>query len=214
MECFHQDAMTMEAGFLILLVMCVLHYQQVITISTNDLHAHNNFSSHTTANCGEPSPPSDGYLEPHTSTSEGARVKRVHVCQNGQLEVEEIVCNSYGKWEVRMSSVCTTKPSIPNINIFSSLRMHSTYTDSLKPDTNVIIGASLGSLFGVVVSCCVVLVVFIIIKWKGQNVISYRSYLTTTFGFMLMSSYRRTEFNYTHYIYYNYDFMQLINLQV
>ena len=64
------------------------------------------------ANCGDPSPPSDGYLEPYTSTSEGARVNRVHVCQNGQVETEEIVCNSDGQWEVSRSNACITKPSI------------------------------------------------------------------------------------------------------
>ena len=69
-------------------------------------------SSHTAANCGDPSPPTDGYLEPYTSTSEGARVNRVHVCQNGQVETEEIVCNSDGQWEVSRSSACTIKPSI------------------------------------------------------------------------------------------------------
>ena len=77
---------------------------------------------HTAANCGAPSPPSDGYLEPYTSTSEGARVNRVHVCQNGQVETEEIVCNSDGQWEVSRSSVCTTKPGIiiaDNIIIWS-----------------------------------------------------------------------------------------------
>jgi hypothetical protein len=50
-------------------------------------------------NCGDPSPPSDGYLEPYTSTIEGTEVNRVHVCQNGQLTVEEIVCDSDGQWE-------------------------------------------------------------------------------------------------------------------
>lgn len=45
------------------------------------------------ANCGDPSPPSDGDLEPYTSTSEGAEVNRVHLCQNGRPDVEEIVCS-------------------------------------------------------------------------------------------------------------------------
>ena len=61
-----------------------------------------------TANCGEPSPPSDGYLEPYTSTSEGATVSIVHVCQNGQLAIKEIVCSLEEQWEIVNGSTCTS----------------------------------------------------------------------------------------------------------
>ena len=85
------------------------------------------FPSCTAANCGDPPPPSDGYLEPYTSTIEGARVNRVHVCQNGQVETEEIVCNSDGQWEVSRNSACTIKPSI---NIANNMGYHSCQNNS------------------------------------------------------------------------------------
>ena len=125
MDCFHQDAIGMEAGFLILLVTYVVHLQQVITLISSYVHIKFLQVMHitlnypcTAANCGDPPPPSDGYLEPYTSTSEGARVNRVYICQNGQVETEEIVCNSDGQWEVSRSNACTIKPSIIIIKIF------------------------------------------------------------------------------------------------
>ena len=63
--------------------------------------------SHLAANCGDPSPPPDSYLEPYTSTTEGARVNIVHVCQNGQLAVEETVCSSVGEWESVNGDACS-----------------------------------------------------------------------------------------------------------
>ena len=62
-----------------------------------------------TANCGDPSEPSDGYLESYTSTSLGARVNITHVCQNGLLATEEIVCSSNGEWETINGSSCLVK---------------------------------------------------------------------------------------------------------
>ena len=59
-------------------------------------------------NCGDPFPPLDGYLEPYTSTLEEAKVNVVHVCQDGQLAVEESVCSSHGQWEVFNGSACTS----------------------------------------------------------------------------------------------------------
>ena len=61
------------------------------------------------ANCGDPSPPSDGYIEPYTSTVEGAIVKVVHVRQDGHA-VDEIVCSQGGHWEIVNSSGCTFNP--------------------------------------------------------------------------------------------------------
>ena len=58
------------------------------------------------ANCGDPSSPSDGYVDQYTSTIEGARLNRVHVCQNRQLAVEEIVCGADGQWESISGSSC------------------------------------------------------------------------------------------------------------
>ena len=51
-------------------------------------------------NCGDPLPPSDGYLEPCSSTVEGAKVNKIHVCPDGQLAVEESIGSSHGQWEV------------------------------------------------------------------------------------------------------------------
>ena len=59
-------------------------------------------------NCGDPLPPSDGYLEPYSSTVEGAKVNRIHVCQDGQLAVEESICSSHGQWKVFNGSNCTS----------------------------------------------------------------------------------------------------------
>ena len=99
----------MKVGYLILLIMFVLHPQQVnIACSQIDMIVHSmhasNFSN--TANCGDPSQPSDGYLETYTSTSLGARVNIVHVCQNGLLATEEIVCSLNGEWETFNGSFC------------------------------------------------------------------------------------------------------------
>ena len=122
MDCFHQDAIGMGAGFLILLVMYVLPLQQVanylsLVATSNFMHTVIIFPSCTlAANCGDPPPPSDGYYEPYTSTSEGARVNRVHVCQNGQVETEEIICNSDGQWEVSRSNACTIT-TVTGINV-------------------------------------------------------------------------------------------------
>ena len=62
-------------------------------------------------NCGELSPPSDGYLEPYTSTYEGAKVNRVQVCQNGQQsQIEQIICSSNGQWKIINGSTCSAIP--------------------------------------------------------------------------------------------------------
>ena len=65
-----------------------------------------------TASCGDPLPPSNGYLEPYKSTTEGAKVKIVHVCQNlsGQLTIEEIVCSPDGQWKSTNGSSCSATP--------------------------------------------------------------------------------------------------------
>ena len=64
------------------------------------------------ANCGDPSPPSDGYLNPYTSTLEGSRVNVVHVCQDGQQSNEEIVCSPGGEWESVNDSKCSANSGI------------------------------------------------------------------------------------------------------
>lgn len=69
------------------------------------------------ANCDEPPPPSDGYLEPYTSTSDGARVNQVHMCQNGQLAVEVITCDSNGEWKSVNNNVCIMNSSITGRSI-------------------------------------------------------------------------------------------------
>ena len=58
------------------------------------------------ANCGDPSPPSDGYLQSYTSTSERTKVKVVHICQNSDPVIEEIVCTSEGEWESVNNNAC------------------------------------------------------------------------------------------------------------
>ena len=63
-------------------------------------------NNNNTANCGKPSPPSDGYIEPYTSTTEGARIYIVHMCQNGQLAFEIIICSSDEEWESVSGGVC------------------------------------------------------------------------------------------------------------
>jgi hypothetical protein len=75
------------------------------------------------ANCGEPSPPSDGYIEPYTSTVEGAVVNRVHVCENGQqswAQAEQISCSPYGQWESINGSTCYVMPGII-VNFISAI---------------------------------------------------------------------------------------------
>ena len=68
-------------------------------------------------NCGHPSPPSDGFLEPYTSTVEGAMVNRVHVCQNGQLsQTEQIICISDGQWKIINGSTCASNPGTRGIH--------------------------------------------------------------------------------------------------
>jgi hypothetical protein len=72
------------------------------------------------ANCGDPSPPdpSDGYIEPYTSTVEGTVVNRVHVCENGQQsQAEQIICSPHGQWERINGSTC---PVMPNSNFISA----------------------------------------------------------------------------------------------
>ena len=106
--------------------------------------------SYMTANCGDPSPPSNGYLEPYTSTTEGARVNIVHVHQNGQLAVEEIVCSSDGQWEVSACSGITNMDSKPTVKLLAG------------------ISGSLGSLLAVALLVCGILIVIIAIgKQKG-----------------------------------------------
>ena len=69
-----------------------------------------------TANCGDPSPHSDSYLEPYTSTIEGAIVNRIHVCQDGQKTVREIIfCSSEGQWETIKGSSCSATSGKKNI---------------------------------------------------------------------------------------------------
>ena len=69
------------------------------------------------ANCGDPSPPSDGYIDPYTSTSEGARINIVHVCQDGRTSIEGTVCSPDGQWKYVNGSTCT----VP-LSTFISLR--------------------------------------------------------------------------------------------
>ena len=77
-----------------------------------------------TANCGDPSLPSEGYLEPYISTTEGARVNIVHMCQNGQQLVEEIVCNPDRHWELINRSSCSRFAILGKREIFN---MHGHY---------------------------------------------------------------------------------------
>ena len=67
---------------------------------------------YTSANCGDPSLASDGYIEPYTSTLEGVVVNQVHVCQNGQSQIEQIVCSTNGQWERINGSTCSAIPGI------------------------------------------------------------------------------------------------------
>ena len=117
----------MEVGYLILLIMFVLHLQQVNTACSQiDMIVHSmqtsNFSSNT-ANCGDPSQPSDGYLEIYTSTSLGARVNIVHMCQNGLLATEEIVCSLNGEWETVNGSSCSVN-KLTQFCYYSILTLH------------------------------------------------------------------------------------------
>ena len=54
-------------------------------------------------NCGDHLPPSDGFIEPYTSTVEGARVTTVHQCKNGE---HVSVCHSDGEWETINDNAC------------------------------------------------------------------------------------------------------------
>ena len=105
-------------------------------------------------NCGDPSPPSDGYLEPYTSTIEGARVNRVNVCQNGQLALEEITCNPEGQWELVNGSACPDTES------------DSKLTLNLLP----IISGSLGSFVLALLVCGIVVIAIIIGRKKGTYI--------------------------------------------
>ena len=66
------------------LIMCLLYYSPFQFIIVN---------------CGDPLPPSNGFIEPCTSTVEGARVTTVHQCKNGERVSDELVCHSDGEWE-------------------------------------------------------------------------------------------------------------------
>ena len=52
-----------------------------------------------TVNCGDPTPPFDGNIQPHNSTTVGARVNVIYTCKNGQQTIEEKVCTLDGDWE-------------------------------------------------------------------------------------------------------------------
>ena len=108
---YDQGATGMDVGYLILLIMYVppprssagKYYLQRFDMIVN---ANCNFFIHV-ANFGDPSQPSDGYLEPYTSTSLGTKVNAAHVFQNGLLATEEIVCSSNIEWETINGSSCT-----------------------------------------------------------------------------------------------------------
>jgi hypothetical protein len=105
-------------------------------------------------NCGDPFPPSDGYLEPYTTTIEGATVNRVHVCQNGQLAVEEVVCDPYGQWELVNGSACPG---------------HDTDSKSTPSNLLAIISGSLGSLAVALLVCGILVVAIVIGRKKGTH---------------------------------------------
>ena len=106
------------------------------------------------ANCGEPLPPFNGYLEPYTSTTEGTRVSRVHICQNGQQSIEEIICNRDGKWETVGGSAYTS----------STNRVSETTVNLLA-----IISGSLGSLLAMALLVCGVLIVIIVVTCSSRK---------------------------------------------
>ena len=62
--------------------------------------------------CGDPVPPSGGFVEPYTSTVEGARITYTTViqCTNGERVMDELVCLSEGMWKAVSDSIkfCNT----------------------------------------------------------------------------------------------------------
>lgn len=63
--------------------------------------------------CGPPSTPLNGYINPYTSTAEGAEV--TFKCQNTsqnwietpQIELHSAVCTNFGKWEPDLFEFCS-----------------------------------------------------------------------------------------------------------
>ena len=106
-----QGVTEMEVGYLILQIMYVPHLQQVNTrfiLSAYIFACCINFRFlFVIVNCGDPSPPSDGYLEPYTSTTLGGSANIIHVCQNGQQSIEEIICSPDGEWDIVSGNACT-----------------------------------------------------------------------------------------------------------
>ena len=121
-------------------------------IYNNYLLYRNNVSVFLSANCGDPPHPSDGYLEPYTSTIEGAKVNRVHLCQNGQLVTEDVFCNPDGQWQSVNGSACPDTDSKSTVNLLSA------------------ISGSLGSLAVVLLVCGILVVVIVIGRKKGIHI--------------------------------------------
>ena len=66
-------------------------------------------------NCGPPSSPPNGYINPYTSTVEGGRV--TFACQNihQKSPIEEVhtaVCNPNGNWEPDPVKLCSSMWSL------------------------------------------------------------------------------------------------------
>ena len=117
------------------------------------------------ADCGDPPPPSDGYVELHTSTLEGARVNRVHVCQNGHKSSEEVACSSQGRWEIVNGSKCPAPhPGTTSYALTYQLTQYQSFLESTGPTNSInllVPSSSLGSLLAIALLACGVLIAMV-----------------------------------------------------
>ena len=65
------------------------------------------------ANCGPPSPPSNGYIMAYTSTLEGARINVT--CFSESQQQHTAICNGKGQWEPDSSGLCKKKSNVSGI---------------------------------------------------------------------------------------------------
>ena len=79
-----------------------------ILTSTNSIGCDNLLQMLPAANCGPPSLPTNGYVDSHTGTEEGARVDVTCLSESQQQEnyTVLIICSQSGRWQPNPTDIC------------------------------------------------------------------------------------------------------------